>query len=334
MRKESRRSCRLALLLLAAGPLYGSLIITPYFESSITSDSNAAAIESAISNAIDFYDTTIASNLDITIAFGEMSSGLGQSTSYISTISYNSYITALNSHSSGDTTDTTALAHLPTGSNNPVNNGANITAKLANEEALGITGTQSLSDPCGGGPSANYGGCIQLNTSITTPPNAPGGGEYSLVAVAEHEIDEVLGLGSGVGGTPQPEDLFRYDSLGNRSFVANSGDTSTTCSSSSTAYFSLNAATDLAQFNNCANGGDYGDWAAGASPKVQDAYGTPGSSPVLSAGSPEVVALDAIGYNLNAASATPEPASLLLVAPLLAGILIGRRRRRSGDKVA
>jgi hypothetical protein len=73
------------------------------------------------------------------------------------------------------------------------------------------------------------------------------------------------------------------------------------------ANFSLNGAagTNLKQFNNCNNGGDYGDWASnGSPPAVQDAFATAGSSPSLAVTSPEVVALDAIGYNL---SAVPTP---------------------------
>jgi hypothetical protein len=114
--------------------------------------------------------------------------------------------------------------------------------------------------------------------------------------VASHEIDEVLGLGSALDqdkgsgnftGPIEPEDLFRYDGTGARSFTTNV---------SATAFFSLNGTTDIARFNQVASG-DFGDWYSpgGQTPQVQDAFGTPGSTPVLGA---ELRALDVIGFTL------------------------------------
>jgi hypothetical protein len=132
----------------------------------------------------------------------------------------------------------------------------------------------------------------------------------------EHEIDEVLGLGSALpsipSGNPFPEDLFRYDSTGARSF---------TTTATAQAFFSINGTTDLAQFDNQNDGGDFGDWQsnplpAGVQPKVQDAFATVGATPALGV---ELRALDGIGYD-----SIPEPgAGGLLVAALvvLAGLL-------------
>src|SRR5262249_52809263 len=98
----------------------------------------------------------------------------------------------------------------------------------------------------------------------------------------------------------------------------------------------------LVQFNNNATGagGDYGDWWSnngGGNPpgskypaRVQDAFAYPGTSPTLAtdSGRPEVVALDAIGYNL-APVVTPEPTTFLMVASgLLVAVLLSRRRAR------
>src|SRR5258708_15712569 len=100
--------------------------------------------------------------------------------------------------------------------------------------------------------------------------------------VVEHEMDEVLGLGSFLGTglrttDPLREDLFRFDQLGNRTFTTSSG---------SLAFFSITGKTDLAQFDNQNDGGDFGDWQsnprpAGVQPKVQDAFATPGGNPQL-----------------------------------------------------
>ena len=152
--------------------------------------------------------------------------------------------------------------------------------------------------------------------------------KYDLMAVASHEIDEVLGLGSALNGlsngTASPTgavwgmDLYRYDQSGTRSFNA---------TLSSQAYFSINGgATDLAQFNQTA-GGDFSDWYSTSphTPQVQDAFGTPGSTPNLGV---ELTALDVLGYDLQ----SPEPPTAMLVVAALVvfGGLTRRRARPSG----
>lgn len=310
---------------ISVGQAYGSALnIIPTFDSSITSDPNAAAIEATINTAINFYDTTFttdtASPIGVTIDFKEMNSGLGESNTTLYKVAYSGFITALHAASSGDATDTTALSHLPIAATNPVNGSASINVKTAELRALGYTGVP----PIGG-----YDGTIGLNTSLTTPGSSGSSLQYSLLAVTEHEIDEVLGLGSDVNGTgfftdPAPEDLFRYDSTGARSYTNNT---------SAQAFFSIDGTTDLAQFDNQGDGGDWGDWQSnplpsGVLPQVQDAFATPGSNPFLTVNSPEVIALDAMGYNLTQSQTpVPEPGSLLLLGSGLAVTGTFRRRR-------
>jgi hypothetical protein len=228
--------------------------------------------------------------------------GLGGSNTGLFKENYNDYIGKLTAASSGDATDTTALAHLPTGALNPVTNSSAINVKTANGRALGYNTAGFV------GPGSIYDGVITLNTSLTTPGSPGSSLQYSLLSVTEHEIDEVLGLGSDVGGTnfftdPAPQDLYRYTSGGARSYTTG-GDN---------AYFSLDGTNLLVQFNQDGVG-DYGDWHTNGTVRVQDAYGTPGGTATLanSAGQPEVVTLDALGYNLAtpAATAVPEPAAL------------------------
>jgi hypothetical protein len=71
------------------------------------------------------------------------------------------------------------------------------------------------------------------------------------MATLEHEIDEVLGLGSGLDGFahPLPEDFFRYTSDMVRTYATTGDD----------AYFSIDGVNALAQFNMAA-GADKGDW--------------------------------------------------------------------------
>ncbi len=322
----------LSAALFAVPALNASFIITPNFDSSLTSDPNAAAIENVINTAITFYEATFTNNMDIVIDFDLMTGGLGQSSFFLSALPYSTYRADLVANQSG-ANDALALMNLRNTSANPVTGTNYVNIKPATEAALGVIASSPT--------NMLNAGTIGLNASLTTTGanNSSGNfmtGSYSLLAVTEHEIDEILGLGSTLGlglsstatnsftlnassGNPSPEDLFRYNASGARSF---------TLSDTPNIYFSLNGTTDLAQFDNQADGGDYGDWQSNPLPtdvmaEVQDAFASPGSTPILTTTSPEVVALDAIGYTI----ATPEPSTAWLLTGALA--LFGYRRRRS-----
>jgi hypothetical protein len=275
-----------------------------------------------IASAISIYEADFSNPIDVSIDFKEMTTGLGESSTTLYTIPYSTFYTAyqMNAIKNNNVTALAALGtSVPNQANNPMTGDGDIDIKTADIRALGI--------PCPGcNPSGGFDGTIGLNTSITFPPNANNGSTYSLMATVEHEMDEVLGLGSSVGTMltePQPEDLFRYDSHGNRSAF--------TTSNNALAFFSITGATDLAQFDNQSDGGDTGDWQSnprpnGVPPKVQDAFATPGASPQLGV---ELIALEAVGYD---AIATPEPStvSLFIVALPVFG-LFTRRGARIGS---
>ena len=64
-------------------------------------------------------------------------------------------------------------------------------------------------------------------------------------------------------------------------------------------------------------------------PRVQDAFAFPGLNLTLATdpGTPEIIALDAIGYNL-APVATPEPTTMLMVGSgLLVAVLLSKKLR-------
>lgn len=310
VRENSERAARLPAMVAsgaatqAGAPTASSgLTINAIFDSSITGDPNSAAIQSAINTAISNIQSQFTDPITVTIYFENNGSvSLGQSTWYYATSSYLTFINALRADSS-TSDDSTAIAQLPSASINPVNGGSNIAGKLANFRAVGISVNSSS---CGANPSYICDGWIDVNMSITSPGVAGSSNTYSLQAVVEHEIDEVLGLGSALGTGlpyPTPEDLFRYNAAGNRTY-------STTDSRAGgvNAYFSLDRFTDLAEFDNQNDGGDFGDWQSnplrsGVAPKVQDAFATPGgTAPALSV---ELQALDVIGYNRS--SGTPAP---------------------------
>ena len=292
--------------------LASSLFLVPTFGPSITGDVNAAAIEATINTAIAVYEATFSDPITVNILFQE-GGGLGSSSTAIGSLPYVAFRTALVADAK-TSDDSTALAHLPLtlpAVLDPSGTG-NLWVTTANLRALGLPGTPG-GTACGG---VGCDGTITLNTSLTTPGSPGTTAQFDLQAVVEHEIDEVLGMGSGLNlpsnfpRLARPQDLFRYDNSGGRSFNT---------SGSVSSFFSIDGTTLLVQFNQDGTA-DYGDWKTGAAPpQVQDAFATVGAHPVLGV---ELRNLDVIGYD----SAIPEPASAMLIgAGLVVLGLIGRR---------
>jgi hypothetical protein len=253
--------------------------------------------QTVINTAIAFYESTFSNNLTVHIYFYSMSTGLGQSTFFAFTGSYQGYCTAL-AASATSPDDATAVANTPCGANNPVTMNSNITIKSPTGLAVGLGTTEQTfpnNPPC---PNFTGSGCIGLN--VTLANSHPG----LLLATVEHEVDEVLGLGSALQGTttpsnPWPEDLFRWGSKGTRSFATNTSTTHPCAAGTPPAFFSIDGGTtDLVDFNNCNNTGDYGDWITHTPSQVQDAFTNASAAASLTITSPEVRALDVIGYTV------------------------------------
>jgi hypothetical protein len=283
-----------------------AITITPTWTTSINNDVNSAAIKGTINTAIAFYESIITDNINVNITFQE-GSGLGGSSFALHAVDYTTFRDALiaDGKSSDDATALARLALDGGGSNNPVSGTTTVLLKSANMKALGIP------------VSATSDGTITLNTALTTPGSPGSSSQYSLLSVVEHEIDEILGLGSSLGlglpkNYPSPEDFFRFSSSNTRSFDPSTGITS---------YFSIDGTTLLAQFNQTGSG-DYGDWASTGTVRVQDAFATPGTNPTLGV---ELRALDVIGYDLVS---VPEPATFLLSGSALL-LAIALRRKQS-----
>ena len=186
-----------------------ALTIVPTFAANILSDPNSATIQATINTAIQNLEKLVADPITVNITFQEMGTGLGQSSWFYNTVSYSAYRAALVSHATS-AADTTALASLP--ATDPLTASGNVRIQDANNWALGL-----------GAGSAS--GTISLNTSICNLDRTSiDPSKYDLQAVAAHEMDEVLGFGSGLNGLNNGdaapttyswgEDLFRYDETG------------------------------------------------------------------------------------------------------------------------
>jgi hypothetical protein len=292
----------LVLLGIGAPRAQAQFTIVPTFDSSITVNdpANAAAIEATINQAIAVYESVITTPITVNITYAEMGGGLGESETPLYGFGYQTVAQALLAKYAAnptDPSDVSAAASVPNQATDPMTGGSTMWISQAEARALGF-GVATSSD-----------GEVFLNTSIMnlnssqTNPN-----HYSLLAVVEHETDEVLGTGSGLNLSgspfnlaPRPEDLFRYSASGTRSYST----------SAATSYFSVNqGATNLVSFNQ--NGsGDYGDWLVNSPAQVQDWEGTPGTTPTL--GPNELAALDVVGYDVQNA---PEPGALVMLGAI------------------
>ena len=296
----------------------------------------SAADKATVQSAIDFYTSNITNNFTLTIAIGQQAGSGATTSSFSQTVDYNAYYNALVTESSPtDTTRQTAIASLGPGphTNNPVTDTTNVKMRPVLAALLGIGSEVSDSFAECGGLTANA--CIQIGAEDLNATGTPGA---ALFGEVEHEVDEVLGtssaLSSNGGGTlptdPSVADLYRYSDPSVRSFAFNTS-MDMPCTGSPTAYLSINSGvTNLDQYNNCNNGGDYGDWIYTDGKQVQDAFGPPDQASSLSLSSPEVALLDAVGYNfISPSTAVPEPSSLGLVAiALVSAILVRRKRAR------
>ncbi len=319
MRSLTLGAATALVLLGVAAPSRAGLVINATYAANLTSDPNSATIISTIQSAINEYQASFSDNVTVSIAFQE-GGGLGGSSQALYQFSYGTIRTALIADAS-TASDATAVATLPNQTNNPVSNQANLFISSANGRALGLNTPGATT--FGG---SNYDGVITLNTSIMNldRTGAQNPSFYDLKSVVQHEIDEVLGLGSSVGSSlpnPRMQDLFRYSAAGTRSFATGAA-----------AYLSIDGGvTNLVNFNTV-TGGDSGDWASSSTTRVQDAFGTPGAQSSLFAnGSVELINLDVIGYNRIASvapGAVPEPATLgMLAFGGVASLAYARRRR-------
>src|SRR5438309_1207691 len=274
------------------------LVIIPTFDSTITTDPRTNAIQAMIISAIQVYQTLFADPITVSIRFRLSSTRpdgtpldpvlVGASDASSLRIDWNEYIAAL--VSDGKTAyDAAANASLPPG---PIT--AKIVTKTAGGRAIGLDTPSGMFADGSVGAGGPYDGIITLNASKPlqfTRPVSPG--NFDARTFTEHEIDEVLGLGSHLdSAAPEflsPPDLFSWSSPGVRN-----------TSPSGVRYLSIDSGNQNIVDLNQDPAGDFGDWLSddfcpAVHSFVQNAFNCAGQSPEIAASSPEAVNLDVIG---------------------------------------
>ena len=289
-----------------ASEAFAGLVINPVFDASITTDANALAIENNINSVIALYQTKFTDNITVKIYF-QKGGGLGSSQwGYY----FNNASVAINAITADKKSadDNIAVSHLGTSVFGTV------AFTSANGRALGLNTPGFIS----AGASSDFDGIVSVNTGICfLNHNSPQGGLFDLYSATAHEIDEVLGTGSGASSAQAfTTDLFRYDGGGNRSFTGDIG---------AHAYFSIDTTTRIVEYNQFGhNNGDWGDWAPNTPAQTQDWVINSGIK--IDPGESEFRLLDVIGY--DRAAAVPEPASIIVLGLGALGLV----RRRSTKK--
>ena len=298
---------RYSKIMSATTELTTGLVINATFDSSITGNQNSAAIEATINQAISIYESLFSDPITIEIRFrysttqpngDPMPAGrIAQSNYVYYAIPWNTYIDALRADARTGN-DSIATGSLPGSALS-----TNVLPASAAGRAVGLDTPTAMFADGTVGPGGPYDGIVTLNSSspyqFTRPPT---GGSYDAQRGFEHEMDEVIGLGSHLnisGSDLRPQDLFSWSSAGNRN-----------TSSSGTRYFSINGGlTNIVNFSQDPQG-DFGDWLSEDCPQshpyVQNAFACTGQSSDVTATSPEGVNLDVIGYDLLSTS-TPTP---------------------------
>jgi hypothetical protein len=356
-----------ALLAAAGSPAQALTIVLRDLGASVGNPMPADEL-AAFRSAADHWQGWLADPVTVTIAVDFSDQGangiLGSTRAATLTESYST----LRDQLAADKTsalDATAVSHLPTGAavawqvstldgggrfDNDAfagcdaqghcgTNNLNLQLTTANAAALGLALPRGPTEVDGTVAfNGAYAGLFQFDRA-----GGIAAGRVDFIAVAEHEIGHLLGFQSGVdaidtaygcGGSPDPNcmedlatytllDLFRYSAPGLRDVQVGGAP-----------YLSVDGGLSaIADFSTGRLGGNgyQADHFAPGSATLMRPFIRRGDS--YDASAADLAAMDAIGWDLAATPAVPEPdAASLLVAGLAVGLLTLLLRRRSGHR--
>jgi hypothetical protein len=282
------------------------LVINGVYDSSITSNANSASIMAAVNSDIAIYQSNFTDPITVKILYRYantlpdgspiVNGGIALSYANLYGAVWSSFVASLAADSK-TTNDAKAIASLPLSAQSTL-------IRLSSAEGRAI-GRSTPGGMCSDGtvpiptqPGCDYDGIVTLVSAVSFSFSRPVTvGSFDARSAIEHEMDEVLGLGSGLNiANPivswRPVDLFSFSAPGTRN-VTTTG----------TRYLSIDGGvTNLIGFNQVTTA-DLGDWFSSggcphATPRPQDAFACTGQVGDIVAGSPEMVLLDAIGYDL------------------------------------
>jgi len=185
----------------AATAIPAGLIINPTFDSSITDDPNSAAIQAMINRAIGIYESLYSDPITIQILFRYSDTApngdplpadvLSQSLPVVYTVPWNDFISALRADAT-TSNDNTANASLPGSALS-----TDIAPSSANGRAVGLVTPPAMRPDGTLGQDGPYDGIVTLNSAVPFWFSRPLiSGSFDAQRSVEHEIDEVMGLGS------------------------------------------------------------------------------------------------------------------------------------------
>lgn len=345
------RAIRSALVVMMAsvatllGNRAEAFVINPIFDPSITSLSNAGAIESAFNTVARDYSSQFSNpaTVNIQVSWGSVdglalpSNAVGASVDslygYFTYSQIKNDLSVFSQRNPSDTALASVVRNLPQSAPSGV---SRYVIPSAEAKALGlISGNNPAIDGYIGFAGSTLG--FDLNPSDGISP-----GTYDFEAVAAHETAEVLGRITGLANSNPsyrtPFDLLRYSAAGKLSF-----------SYDQAAYFSIDGGrTDLGNFNNSPNGGDRSDWQTlVTSTDVQDAFIATGQNLNLSYA--DISALDALGWGgsnvgdtspntptrtaFALVSDVPEPSTVAIFGFALVALAMAARRSRTKKRL-
>ncbi len=285
------------------------LVIDPFFDASITGNSQASEIEETVMETIAVYETMFSDPMNVEILYRYSTTepdgsalpdhAVSTSLSLTYDVTWSAYIAALKADAK-TSNDSIASNSLPT---TPL--ASLVLCHSAAGRAVGLdTPAVPYTDPSVGG-GRPLDGIITLNSAEAIQFSRPASPAYfDGFSAIEHETDEVLGFGSHLNTPPPhsndlgPQDLFSWSGPHTRNTTA-----------TGPRYLAIDPGITKVVGFNLQSDGDSGDWESPScpqpNPRVQNAFGCRGSAPSVSVASPEGVNLDVIGYDLVPATADP-----------------------------